>query len=495
MSAATQITSQQLRKADDSVSGWLLGLVDGKGDSPSQIIVTAVLGCVPVVGQLFDLRDLIRCIIALATPGAGVFAWVELVITLVGCIPGFGDAIKAGLTLARKGGGAARAFDAMRGFAAFDPEKMLRQLDWSHIAKESRRLLDEMLDGFIDALDGWVVSWALGRQRVRELTRTLKDIKRSAPQKINEAIGELRKTVDEMLAGPKVKSTAEVQPTQRELAPARKEGGSHGKDQASDKTGDLPAQRSVRNSAEIRQAKRNRWATGAPAEHIVDYHTREKTPALRKINNHGRLIEEWERHRKIDDVLNRSSGVASHGFDHLWFGNHHGRKYTVGETKGSTWASFSFLAAMSEQDRAAVEATKTDTADILDPKRGDYDPDKPISADLPTSGTVELKDEGALSDPSKKTGTLPETKTKGRQMSHKWVLGSLQEDNSISAAQKTVLIKKILLARRSMTLAYPYNREVFMVTGKQYEQHDRAKGRVHKIQPPVIRIPDTILED
>ncbi|MAT65276.1 MAG: hypothetical protein CMN57_06500 [Gammaproteobacteria bacterium] len=233
-----------------------------------------------------------------------------------------------------------------------------------------------------------------------------------------------------------------------------------------------------------------------PAEHIVDYRTREKTPALRKINNHGRLIEEWKRHRKIDDVLDRTSGVASHGFEHLWFGNHHGRKYTVGETKSSTWASFSFLAAMSDQDRAAVESTKSDTADILDAKRGDYDPDKPLSADMPASGTVEMKDERALSDPSKKTGTLPETKTKGRQMSHKWVLASLAEDATVSRTQKSALTKKIKAARKSLgALPYPYGREVFMVTGKQYEQHDRSKGKIHTVQPPVIRIPDSVLKE
>ena len=38
-----------------------------------------------------------------------------------------------------------------------------------------------------------------------------------------------------------------------------------------------------------------------------------------------------------------------------------------------------------------------------------------------------------------------------------------------------------------------YNREVFMVTGKQYEKHDRTKGAAHEVQPPVIVIPDGIL--
>lgn len=32
-----------------------------------------------------------------------------------------------------------------------------------------------------------------------------------------------------------------------------------------------------------------------------------------------------------------------------------------------------------------------------------------------------------------------------------------------------------------------------MITGKQYEQHDRSKGRVHNIQMPLIVLQDNIL--
>lgn len=485
-----RVTSQQLRNADDTVGGWLLGLVDGSGSAPSQIVVTAVLGCVPVVGQLFDLRDLIKCIIALATPGAGAWAWGELVITLIGCIPGFGDAFKAGVKLARSGAKADRVFDAMRNYARMDPQKALKQLDWAKVEREAVQLLSKMLDGFIDALDGWAVQLIAGRQQVIDLIKQLKRIKSEAPKMIKEAVGELKKTVDDLLSQAKVKSSAEVGGKQSPLP--SNGGGAAGAGKKRDATGEAPAQRGVPNATQIRQSKKKRWGGGVPAQHIVDYHVRETRKPLRKVNEHGRLVEEWDRRKVLDDVVVRDAVINTAGIDHLWFGNHRGRKYTVGETKGSVWAQFSFVAGMGQQDKAAVEATRTDTAAVLDDKK-DYDAASPMSADKPANASTTISSEAALSDPSKRTGTLKATKTKGRQMSHMWIRMSIDDDKTILGPHKQNLRDAIVRARRQATLPTVYNREVFMVTGKQYERHDRTKGAAHDVQPPVIVIPDGIL--
>jgi hypothetical protein len=68
-------------------------------------------------------------------------------------------------------------------------------------------------------------------------------------------------------------------------------------------------------------------------------------------------------------------------------------------------------------------------------------------------------------------------------------------DSTILGGHKVNLQRQIRAAQRSVgaVSAPPYHREVFMVTGRQYEQHDRTKGREHHIQPPVIQIPDSIL--
>ena len=491
--STARVTSQQLRKADDTVGGWLLGLVDGSGSAPSQIVVTAVLGCVPVVGQLFDLRDLIKCIIALAAPGAGAWAWGELVITLIGCIPGFGDAFKAGVKLARSGAKADRVFDAMRNYARMDPQKALKQLDWAKVEREAVQLLSKMLDGFIDALDGWAVQLIAGRQQVIELIKQLKRIKSEAPKMIKEAVGELKKTVDDLLSQAKVKSSAEVGGKQSPLPSNGAGSGAAGAGKKRDATGEAPAQRGVPNATQIRQSKKKRWGGGVPAQHIVDYHVRETRKPLRKVNENGRLVEEWDRRKVLDDVVVRDAVINTAGIDHLWFGNHRGRKYTVGETKGSVWAQFSFVAGMGQQDKAAVEATRTDTAAVLDDKK-EYDAARPMSADKPVNASATISSEAALSDPSKRTGTLKATKTKGRQMSHMWIRMSIDADSSIVEVHKSQLIQEIK-ARNRRGGSFPYNREVFMVTGKQYEMHDRSKGGRHEVQPPVILIPDNVLSE
>lgn len=497
---AVQVSSRQIRKADETVGGWLLGLVDGTGNTPSQIIVTAVLGCVPVVGQLFDLRDLIRCVIALTVRGAGVWAWVDMVITIIGCIPGFGDAFKAGVKLARTGAKADRVFDAMRRYGRMDPEKALRQMDWGKVQREGIEMLNKMLDGIIGALDGWLVQLLAGRQQVRELIAALRRIKETAPRMIQEAIGELRKIVDDMLPSRSVASTAQVLPTQgrpRALpAPAGRSGPSAGTGRRRDTSGENRVGRGVPNSNQVRQSKRNRWGSGVPAQHIVDYHVKETRRPLRKINDRGRLVEEWDRLKKIEDNVVREAVINTAGIDHLWFGNHRGRRYTVGETKGSVWAQFSFLAGMKPEDSEAVAATRTQTADVLD--RGEYDPNKPLSGGRSASATATITNEAALSDSSKRAGTLKATKTKGRQMSHRWVKASIETDSTIVGgagvgSHKDRLLQAIRGAEETLDVPTVYHREVFMVTGPQYEQHDRSRGRKHVIQPPLIIIPDNVL--
>ncbi|NWC11642.1 hypothetical protein HX776_22900 [Pseudomonas agarici] len=494
--------SRQIRQADETAGQWLTGLLDGKGNTPSHAIVTAVLGCVPVVGQLFDLRDLIRCIITLTTSPNSIGSWVELLVTLIGCIPGFGDAFKAAFKLARSGQNVNRVFDAMRTYARINPRAALQSLDWSKIQREALQMLNSMLDNLISALDGWLVKLVAGRQQAHELIKTLSNLKQQAPSMLQKATGELKKTVDDLLQQPNVLSTAQVSGAQRSLPtppmatrPSSTTTTASSKVQHSpivDNTGKNPANRGQTPTVhQIRQSKRKRWASGVPAEHIVEYYVKSARPSCRKINDHGRLTEEWESSKKKGNTPHRQSAVTSQGLDHLWFGQHKGRPYTVGETKGSTWAQFSFLAAMSEGDRKVVEGTRADTAKVLGDQQA-YNPELAMSKDAPSSTYVTIDNEKALADVDKQTGTLSSTKTKGRQMSHWWIELSIQQDYTIPASHKIKIIDALQLAvARQGNL--PYNREIFMVTGKQYETHERSKGKTHKPQLPIINIPDEIL--
>lgn len=117
----------------------------------------------------------------------------------MGCIPGFGDAFKAGFKLARNGENAERVFDAMRKYAKFDPKKALKELDWNKLKKECLTLLNKMIDEFIDVLDSWLAKQVIGRPKVDQFLKMLRQVKQDAPKYINAAFAEIQKTINQML--------------------------------------------------------------------------------------------------------------------------------------------------------------------------------------------------------------------------------------------------------------------------------------------------------
>lgn len=508
------VSQQQLKKADDDVGKWFMGLLDGSGTGPSQIIVTAVLGCVPVVGQLFDLRDLIRGIILVSANPANVMGWVDLVITLIGCIPGFGDAFKAGFKLAKNGANAERVFDAMRKYAKIDPKKALKEINWNKLKNECISLLNKMIDEIVDVLDSWLAKQVIGRPKVNEVIKMFTQVKKDAPKYMNAAFAEIQKTVNQMLnMHPPLPSTAVGKASQQVPArPVLPRGGGKGAPPPPAQRPSNPqrggAQQQVKNNAptaqssaaakakkshEIRQAKKKRWSTGVPAEHIVDYYSKEKRKSLRKVNDNGRLIEEYERLKRnaAGDRI-RKQDINQTGIDHLWFGNHKGRKYLVGETKGSIFGHFSFLAGMAQSDAKAIEGNRSEIGNIFNEKT-EYNENSGLGK-RSTSAETSIKNESALEGSQGKAG-LGGTKTKGRQMSHKWVIASLRVDSTIPQVHKKKIILSVENALNDYDIPNIYHREIFMVTGKQYEFHDRSKGKTHTIQQPLIFLPDHIFSE
>jgi hypothetical protein len=228
-----------------------------------------------------------------------------------------------------------------------------------------------------------------------------------------------------------------------------------------------------------------------PAEHIVDYYSKERRKGLRKINDNGRLIEEHDRLKRnaAGDRI-RKQDINQTGIDHLWFGSRKGRKYLVGETKGSIFGHFAFLAGMADSDAKAIEGNRSEIGKIFDGKT-EYNEQSGLGK-RSTSAETSIKNEGALTGSQGKAG-LSGTKSKGRQMSHKWINSSIIVDASISVGYKNQFILEYRSAQRLRKPITLYCREIYMVTGKQYEQHDRSKGKTHNIQQPIILLPDNVL--
>ncbi|WP_231654710.1 hypothetical protein [Ralstonia solanacearum] len=92
-----------VKAVDDDLSGWLKGLVTGEGSSPSQIIVSGVLSVIPGLGQAMDVRDIIVGVIVISKSPTSPSGWLNMSITLVGCVPALGDALKTSFRMIKSG--------------------------------------------------------------------------------------------------------------------------------------------------------------------------------------------------------------------------------------------------------------------------------------------------------------------------------------------------------------------------------------------------------
>ena len=65
------------------------------GDPTVQgILLSVIIGMVPIVGQIADCRDLVADIYNLCTDGQTAEEWASLILTTIGFIPGLGDGLK-----------------------------------------------------------------------------------------------------------------------------------------------------------------------------------------------------------------------------------------------------------------------------------------------------------------------------------------------------------------------------------------------------------------
>jgi hypothetical protein len=206
-------------------------------------------------------------------------AWLDISITLVGCIPVMGDGLKAGFRLMKGGASLPRILDAVSPALKGNLEKWFRGIDWAHIAGSVKGSFDEIMAAFIDGLDSWLVKSALGRKDVDFLIAQMKDMRARAPKMLDEAIGELKALWRKAMGDGLPKSTAAHSSAHASALPAaRGEGAAkQGKARKSeqlerDRTATETTTPDKPRSNERRAAKKKRkWETGVPAEHIADY--------------------------------------------------------------------------------------------------------------------------------------------------------------------------------------------------------------------------------
>lgn len=293
----TAATRQVIQQADEGVSRWLLGVVSGQGTSASQIIVSGVLSVVPGVGQAMDVRDLVLGVVALTANPTNPWAWADMAVTLVGLVPGFGDAFKVAFKFIRHGHPLGRVLDAVSPQLRGHVERWLRGADWDGLTRQITQQFHRVVDQFIEALDTWALRTLLGHEKVGQFLTQLKVVRNKASAMLRQAVSEIQQRAAKVLAQPKPASThatgvASGKPGSATGHPETVGGKAQAEppikprkvehDNAATarrvrkETPDAQASRT--NTHEKREAdekgkrKRNSWLDGTLAEHISDYY-------------------------------------------------------------------------------------------------------------------------------------------------------------------------------------------------------------------------------
>ncbi|EXJ41050.1 hypothetical protein D049_3896 [Vibrio parahaemolyticus VPTS-2010] len=168
-------------------ASWIWGVILGDFNddaSVEQIIANTALTMIPVVDQAADIRDLSANIMTLLSEEERDKPenWLALSLTLVGCVPTFGSAVKGTCKVALKGG----------------PEKFLRTLDWMDYAKQTSQIVSDVLKPCIEVATE-LASYAnrMGADELGayflKLADEVKIIDKMVPDKLKEAMGEFDK--------------------------------------------------------------------------------------------------------------------------------------------------------------------------------------------------------------------------------------------------------------------------------------------------------------
>lgn len=303
--AATRTASSGSRQ------GWLASLRDeatsflkGDNNAPWAILAETVIGCVPVLGQIVDARDIIKGLIEVSSAPASPLAWFNLITALIGLVPGGGDAVKRGLRAVKSRSiPISDLLDTIRRYYRGDPEKALREaLDLGKI----QRLLNQILD-----------NPNLTRRLSPEVRRSIDNIQGN----LNRQFTAFKREVDSWLPQAR-KTSAEPSPVRGRGAPVptkprtQVQAGTAGRGQG----GGSSASPNTPNAAQQRTARFKTLSNkvlGVMGEHMADYHCQDVKGWGRKmrhdenginsakLNDGGHLIPLWPvvpRGRGIDAV-------------------------------------------------------------------------------------------------------------------------------------------------------------------------------------------------
>lgn len=308
----------------DSVRSEAISFLKGDNNAPWAILAETVLGCVPILGQVIDARDVIKGLAEVGEAPQSEMAWFNLVTAVIGIVPGGGDLVKRGARGIKTG---AMQMDdllaVIRRFYKGNPEQLIKEvLDPSKIVAK----LDEILTS-------------------PNLLKHVSDDARKQIDRVRADIGQhiakLKADVDHWLTKGR-KTSADTGP-----AAKKSTGSPDGKPDTTVKEGTRTkgehsgeARHSTTNASTLRtehfKALGNK-VMGILGEHMADYHCQDvkgwfataKAPHdqgqinIAKMNDDGRLVQLWPLR------------VRGRGIDAVWRTEKGPRPYAVVEAKAS----------------------------------------------------------------------------------------------------------------------------------------------------------------
>ncbi len=308
-------------------SSWLADLKEesisflkGDNNSPWAIFAETVIGCVPVLGQMVDARDIIKALIEISAAPTSPLAWFNLITALIGLIPGGGDLVKRSLRSVKMG--STRIEDLLafiRKYYKGDPEQLIREtLDLSKIRGKFNDLLSNQ---------------SLTKQFSPEVRKSISTIKNKMDaqfaafqQEVEGWLAKGRKTSAEAPRGEKAPGTPEGKPNS-----THQEGKGTKADQHDSASVDTP---NASKSRAERLKGLSQKAMGVIGEHLADYHCQDikgwGSPAKHDLGLHN-PAKLNDKHEMVQLWPMRARG---RGIDAVWK-NDGAKPYAIIEAKAS----------------------------------------------------------------------------------------------------------------------------------------------------------------
>lgn len=204
------MSNSSIAQAVNDVGDWLWGLIQGnfnEQQTTSQLIVDAVIGMIPVVGDVTAVRDITASIIKMVEQPSKRSDWTEWAQLVIGCfalIPVAGGVIKGvGKLLLRVGKNVAKHKEIFEGiiklinrFGHGDAVAWFKKLNLNDYTAQIRGKLNGVLDRIDAVIVGvqkkfWLVLPDSMVERLNTVRKGLAEIKEKAASMVPGAIKEL----------------------------------------------------------------------------------------------------------------------------------------------------------------------------------------------------------------------------------------------------------------------------------------------------------------